>query len=156
MCAQSHSAALSVLLVQPHDDSLDLYCEYLGHQGINCLAVTNVADAIDVAHRADIIVTGIRLQGSADGVELIDHLRANEHRSERVPIIVLTACAFESERRRAERAGCDAFLAKPCLPSDLYCEIRRVLSATRLRRVRGRAVKSRGQRVEAAEKASGD
>jgi len=40
-------------------------------------------------------------------------------RSHHRPIIVLTACAWVTERERAAREGCDMFLAKPCLPDEL-------------------------------------
>ncbi len=44
------------------------------------------------------------------------------------PIIVLTACAWR--RKRAEHAGCDVFLSKPCLPDALLREVRWLLSTT--------------------------
>ena len=44
-----------------------------------------------------------------------------------IPVIVLTACGWRSERDRARAAGCDVFLAKPCLPDLLVREIRRLL-----------------------------
>jgi CheY-like chemotaxis protein len=73
-----------------------------------------------------------------DGLELIQELRADE-RAKRTPVIVLTACAWRSERERAERAGCDAFLPKPCAPDELVRAITRVLAASKLRVVRGRS-----------------
>jgi CheY-like chemotaxis protein len=134
---------LTVLLVQPHGDSLDLYDEYLRLQGISCIPVSTVTDALAAAPRASIVVTGIMLEGEADGVELIERLRS-DRRTAQTPIVVLTACAFESEQRRAESAGADLFLAKPCLPTDLHGAIRRVVSEARLRDVKGRPVKSTG------------
>jgi CheY-like chemotaxis protein len=135
------SSPLTVVLVQPHGDTLDLYCEYLRAQKVTCVPVTNVTDAIAVAPRADVLVTGLLLPGSEDGVELITRLR-DDRPTARLPIVVLTACALESERRRAEAAGCDSFLLKPCLPSDLFKEIRRVTRAARLRRVRGAPIEA--------------
>jgi two-component system, cell cycle response regulator DivK len=135
------TSAPIVLLVQPHGDSLDLYTEYLEGQGARCIPVTTAEDALTVAPRADVVVTGILLPGSEDGVALTARLRADE-RTRHLPIIVLTACVFENERQRAREAGADAFLGKPCLPSELYEEIRRVVTESALRRVRGRPLKS--------------
>jgi two-component system cell cycle response regulator DivK len=145
------AAPLSVLLVQPEGDSLELYSEYLAALGHTCIPATNVTDALAAASAADVVVTGILLPGSADGIELVTALRANRS-TRRVPIIVLTACAFEAERRRAEAAGCDAFLAKPCLPSELHDEIRRVTARSSISRVRGSAMKVRETKTRSGRK----
>jgi two-component system, cell cycle response regulator DivK len=148
-------STFTVLLVQPRGDSLDLYCEYLRAYGLTCVPVSTLRGAMDVAPRADVIVTGILLPGSPDGVELIARLRADD-RTRHIPIVVLTACAFESERRRAEAAGCDAFLAKPCLPSDLLAEIDRVSADARLRHVRGKPLKARKDGAAAERRKQGE
>ena len=77
-------------------------------------------------------VTGILLPGSMDGVALTARLRATE-RTKHTPIIILTACAFQSDREHAWHAGCDVFLTKPCLPNELLCEVRRLLAASKPR-----------------------
>lgn len=88
---------------------------------------------------ADVIVTGVRLNGTFDGIELIRRIRANEATQSR-PVIVLTAMVLESERRRAETAGCDAFYLKPLLPQSLLGEIHRVIALHRLRADRRESV----------------
>ena len=50
---------------------------------------------------------------------------ANERR---VPIVTLTANAFDEVRARCLAAGMDRFLTKPVSPSDLLAEIERVIS----------------------------
>jgi two-component system, cell cycle response regulator DivK len=115
-----------VLLVQPHDDTRQMYAEFLLHHGFSVFERTSAADALKVAPLADVIVTGILLNGGVDGVELVARLR-NDDRTKRTPIIVLTACATAEYRSRAEQAGCDVFLPKPCLPEELLREVRRVL-----------------------------
>lgn len=136
---------LTVLLVQPSEDTLDLYSEYLAAQGVACVTATNAADALAAAPQADLVVTGILLPGTADGVELIAWLRAGEA-TRRLPIIVLTACATEREHGRATAAGCDAFLVKPCLPSELLAEILRVAAVMRLPPVATKPIKVGGPR----------
>lgn len=122
------SSAL-VLLVQPsRDDGLEMYAEFLRYHGLTPIPVSSANDALKLAPKADIIVTGYLLPGSIDGVELTARLRAAE-RTKHTPIIFLTACAFQSDREQAEHAGCDAFLPKPCLPDELLCEVRRLLAA---------------------------
>ena len=130
-----------VLLVQPCDDGLRMYAEFLSCHGFAVIAVSDAWDALTAAPKADVIVTGILLASSMDGVELITRLRRDE-RADRRPIIVLTACVWGAERERATHAGCDLFLGKPCVPSELLRHVRESLAETALRRVRGRPVKA--------------
>ena len=58
-------------------------------------------------HQADVIVTGIILDGQADGIELISR-RRNGDSTRCTPIIVLTACSALRDLERAARADCDA------------------------------------------------
>jgi CheY-like chemotaxis protein len=116
------NASTCVLLVQPNDDNLEMYAEFLSHAGLTTIPVSRATDALAAAAKADIVVTGIRLPGSLDGIELIARLRA-QRRTKQTPIIVLTASALQAERDRAKQAGCDAFLPKPCLPEELLREV---------------------------------
>jgi CheY-like chemotaxis protein len=119
-----------VLLVQPaRDDGLEMYAEYLRYSGLAAIAVSNAEDALAFAHEADIIVTGIVLDDTVDGVELVSRLRSGNSTMHK-PIIVLSACAWRQERERAEHAGCDVFLSKPCLPDALLREVRQLLPTT--------------------------
>jgi two-component system, cell cycle response regulator DivK len=126
-------SAARVLLVQPERDDREMYCEYLSRRGLSPLPVANATDALMLAAKVDIIVTGILLPGPIDGIELLRRLR-DDAATKNTPVIVLTSCAWNSERERAEQGGCDVFLAKPCLPEDLVREVRRLLAA----RPRGR------------------
>jgi two-component system cell cycle response regulator DivK len=72
-------------------------------------------------------VTGIRVPGPFDGVELVRRLRADDRTKDK-PVIILTGCAFQTNRDDGDGAGCDAFLSKPCLPATLVSEIRHVLT----------------------------
>ena len=119
-----------VLLVQQSPDDVDMYAQFLRYHGLDPVAASNARDARALARQADIIVTGIILDGSADGIAFVSRLR-EEATTRHTPIIVLTTCAWPRDRERAERAGCDAFLPKPCLPNDLLREVRRLLSAGR-------------------------
>lgn len=116
-----------VLLVQRvRDDGLEMYADYLRYSGLAAIGVSTVDDALTFAPRADVIVTGILLDDKADGVELVSRLRGGGDTMHK-PIIVLTACEWHRERERAEHAGCDVFLSKPCLPDTLLREVRMLL-----------------------------
>jgi two-component system, cell cycle response regulator DivK len=61
-----------------------------------------------------------------DGWEATRRLKADQ-RTAHIPIVALTGHALAGISEGAKRAGCDAFVTKPCLPEDLVKEIRRVL-----------------------------
>jgi two-component system, cell cycle response regulator DivK len=135
--------APTVLLVDlPHDDRA-MYAEYLRVCGAKPIEIDNTACALRGATAADVIVTGIRVNGPFDGVELVRRLRAREGTHDK-PIIVLTACAFEPEQQRAQAAGCDVFLPKPCLPDRLVSEIRALLTRRMRKRRPSRARANHG------------
>lgn len=79
--------------------------------------------------RPQIITTGIRLAGE-DGCALIARLKTDARTSD-IPIIALTGYMGPMQLRRVRRAGCDAVLTKPCLPSRLLGEIQRLLPGAR-------------------------
>src|SRR4029453_17626815 len=124
---RSCGGATVVLLVQPERDDRDMYAEYLSHMGLVPLCVQEAADALRLASRADVVVTGILLPGALDGCGLIAALKGNPA-THHIPIVVLTVCAWTHEEARARSAGCDVFLSKPCLPETLLREISRALA----------------------------
>ncbi len=61
-----------------------------------------------------------------DGWEATRRLKADE-RTASIPVVALTGHALAGISEGAKKAGCDAFVTKPCLPEDLVKEIRRIL-----------------------------
>jgi DNA-binding response OmpR family regulator len=100
-----------------------MYAEFLAANHFVPLQAETTDEGLRAAPNADIIVTGIRVRGSFDGIELVRRLR-HDHQTRTKPLIVLTACAFEPDQQRAHLAGCDVFLPKPCLPETLLAAIR--------------------------------
>jgi CheY-like chemotaxis protein len=54
----------------------------------------------------------ISIKGNKNGLELTKELKASLEYS-KIPVIAITAHAFESDRNNALEAGCDDYLAKP-------------------------------------------
>src|SRR5687768_290967 len=102
----------TVLLVEDSEDDRTMYAEYLGLQQFRAIEIDSTADALAMARTADVVVTGIRVPGPFDGIELVRRLREDD-RTKQKPVIVLTACTFEPDQQRAYAAGCDVFLPKP-------------------------------------------
>ncbi len=127
----------TVMLVGSVQDDHEMYGAYLRGAAFAVIEVDHIAEALACATAVDVVVTDIRVRGFSDGLGLVRQLR-RDNATKGIPIIVLTACAFESDRQAAERAGCDGFLAKPCLPDALLTEIRRVLARRLSRRLPSR------------------
>jgi CheY-like chemotaxis protein len=116
-----------VLIVDDHDDTRDLYVESLSVLGFEAI---DAADCVEACRRAfeahpDIIVTDLTLPGE-DGWHLVQDLK-REPRTRDIPVVMLSGHDTPSLHERAEREGCAAFLAKPCLPDDLARELRHIL-----------------------------
>jgi len=126
------AGAHTVLLVDSNHDSREMYAEYLSACGFAIQTATTTDDALSRATDVDVVVTGIRVSGPYDGVELVRRLRSADA-TKQLPIIVLTACVLNSDQVRAEAAGCNEFLAKPCLPDRLADEIRSLIGAREIR-----------------------
>jgi hypothetical protein len=90
-----------------------------------------VTEAIKQVHasRPHVITTGLGLPGE-DGCSLIAQLKRHVATRD-IPIVAVTGYTDGTPLERARRAGCDAVLTKPCLPSRLLAEIQRLLTRGR-------------------------
>lgn len=116
-----------VLLVDDYPDAREMYSEYLEFSGFQVVEAANGMEALQRALDAnpDIILMDLSLP-VMDGWEATRRLKA-DLRTAHIPIVALTGHALAGISEGAKRAGCDAFVTKPCLPEDLVKEIRRVL-----------------------------
>ncbi|MEX0980079.1 MAG: response regulator [Gemmatimonadota bacterium] len=119
----------TVLLVDDNDDARTIYGRALAHFGFLILEAESGDEGIRIAieDRPAIIIMDLSIPGM-DGLTATRMLKDREE-SRDIPIIVLTAHALPEYQARAEVAGCDAYLTKPCEPRRLVEEIRRLLGA---------------------------
>jgi len=128
--SQPRNSRPVVLLVQQDSDDREMYAEFLRYRRFRPVIAMSVAEALELAPAADVVVSGIALPNGADGLEFIAQLR-REPDTSTIPIIVLTAVMLSGEQQRGVESICDGFLQKPCLPISLVREVRRVLAAGR-------------------------
>ena len=91
----------------------------------------SVDEAIEAAQafRPDVALVDVMMPGGS-GLEIIRQLSADpELRHARC--IVVSAFAGDSDRREAQEAGADAFLAKPFDPDDLSATVEALLDVNR-------------------------
>jgi two-component system, cell cycle response regulator DivK len=117
-----------ILLVEDFADAREMYAEYFRFVGHRVETAENGLEAIDKATRflPDVILMDLSLP-VLDGWEATRRLKSDD-RTRRIPIIALTGNALQGHEERAMRAGCDSFLAKPCLPEMVEQEINKFLA----------------------------
>jgi len=136
-----------VLLVDDYPDAREMYTEYLEFSGFEVVEAGNGMEALQRAIDAspDIILMDLSLP-VMDGWEATRRLKADQ-RTASIPVVALTGHALAGISEGARKAGCDAFVTKPCLPEDLVREIRKILdnpptSSTRKVRRSGKYAKT--------------
>jgi two-component system, cell cycle response regulator DivK len=119
-----------VLVVDDFPDNREMYGEYLEHLGFRVLECADGQTALDIARQEKpaAIVMDLSLP-VVDGWEATRQLK-NDPSTANIMIVVLTGHAEPASRQRAIDAGCDEFMAKPCLPADLAEKIKALLDAS--------------------------
>lgn len=110
-----------------YPDAREMYSEYLKFSGFDVIEAANGLEALQRAIDAspDIILMDLSLP-VMDGWEATRRLKADP-RTSAIPVVALTGHALSGTNEGAVKAGCDAFVTKPCLPEDLVSEIKTVL-----------------------------
>ena len=105
-----------------------MYRDYLVFSGFEVDTADNGQEAIEKARtlEPDLILMDLSLP-VLDGWEATRRLKADS-RTNAIKVVALSAHAMAAEERRASDAGCDGFIAKPCLPQELVEEVSRLLS----------------------------
>lgn len=132
------------LLIDRDADTRHMYGEFL--RGTAACEIDEAEDGREalakaLARHPDVIVTETRLPGIS-GFDLCRLLR-DDSMTHDIPIVVVTADAFEADVKRARAAGADAVLTKPCLPDQLAAAIQRLLTRSHELRERATAVRAR-------------
>jgi CheY-like chemotaxis protein len=120
-----------ILIVDDFEDNREMYAEYFSYFKFRVAEAGNGVEALEKAFAEvpDVVIMDLSLPGM-DGWEATRRLK-NDPRTKRVPVIALTGHALAGHSKGAREAGCDAFVAKPCLPEKLLEEVRRLLTQKR-------------------------
>jgi len=129
--SQGSNRLPTILIVDADADTRLLYRTVLAPLTSSLLEADNGVEALEIAMliQPALVVLETRLHG-LDGLQLCAHLRANPlTRGARQ--LVVTADTRDISLTRAQRAGVDGVLAKPCWPETLFAEAARMMRVQR-------------------------
>ena len=131
MC--SVAAPCQILLVQECDSSQQAYRLNLELEGFGLTEAADGEQALQAARQQpfDLIVLDLSLP-VLDGWFVLGELKTDPSLCS-IPVVILTACAEETDELQARERGAMAFLAKPIAIDDLIGAIRRALAQSQRR-----------------------
>jgi DNA-binding response OmpR family regulator len=116
-----------LLAVEDEPRNAALLEAILGRAGYRLHVAGDLAKAREfLADETPALVLLDRHLPDGDGLDLIGTIRASD-RTQRVPILLVSASVLARDLAAAIDAGCDGFLAKPVRVKPLVDEVRRLL-----------------------------
>jgi CheY-like chemotaxis protein len=117
-----------ILLIENDVGNRLLAERILSLSGYHYVSTTNGQDALQLLEKQaiDLILTDLSMP-EVDGFRVAQWIRARPQFAH-IPIVALTAHAFEAERQRALRVGCTDLLVKPYHPKELIAMVERHLA----------------------------
>mgnify|MGYP006363376149 CR=1 FL=1 len=119
-----------VLVVEDNELNLNLklFCDLLtikDHEVILSKDGFNILEIV-IEQLPDLILMDIQL-ADVSGLDLIKILK-NNPKTNKIPIIVITAFAMKNEVMRISESGCDLYLSKPVSIDNFFFSVERFIS----------------------------
>lgn len=117
----------TILIVDDAIDNRAVFGLFLEHFGVRVLQAQDGWEGVQQARKEqpDLILMDISMP-VMDGINATRVLRADES-TVSIPVIAVSAHADPDTKAEALECGCDLFLTKPVLPSQLVLEVKRLL-----------------------------
>ena len=117
------------VLVAEDNDSNYILMTYLLRQEFELDRAKNGQEAVDMVEskQYDVVLMDLKMP-VMDGLEATTLIK---ERHPLLPVVALTANAFDADRERALAAGCDDFLAKPVNRDQCMAVLNRLTSSAR-------------------------
>ncbi len=118
---------LTSLVVDDNHDTCEVLKQILLAAGASVRVVHNVRDGLAAIEHEnpDIILTDLAMPGES-GLVLVENIRSSMSQVAKLPIIVLSAYAFESDKEKALEAGASLFMQKPFKPNEVIKNVRQL------------------------------
>lgn len=119
----------TILIADDSEDNRSMYSEYLVFAGYSVLQATNGFEAVSIATamKPDLILMDLSMP-ELDGWQATRELKRNKA-TRSIKIVALTGHAFSEMESRVIDAGCDRYVAKPCLPHEVAEIVAELLSS---------------------------
>ncbi|MBO7703804.1 MAG: amino acid permease [Solobacterium sp.] len=130
--AEGSLAGLHVLIAEDIELNAEILTDILDLEGISAEHAENGRIAMELfrdsaEHRFDAILMDVRMP-EMDGLEATRAIRALDRPdAKQIPIIAMTANAFDEDVQRSLQAGMNAHLSKPVEPERLFETLRRLV-----------------------------
>jgi two-component system cell cycle response regulator DivK len=121
---------LTVLLVDPHEDSRVIYAACFRHHGMSVVAhaCSEAGVAAARTQRPRLIILALSFT-SGPGWTALRALK-EEPATAGIPVVAVSTTGIAEHRERALSMGCAAFYVKPLAPLDLLRVVRDLLDGT--------------------------
>ena len=118
----------TVLLVDPHDDTREIYGALLRHGGFHVLEAASGTQGARMVrdHRPAVVVMELRLP-ELDGWALLARIKEDPALAS-TAVVAVTAAIAETTRADALTRGFAELLPKPCPPQRVLAEVRRLVA----------------------------
>lgn len=125
---------ISALVVDDNRDTCEVLRQILLASGAQVRTAESVREGIELLGDAtpDIVLTDLAMPGDS-GLMLIEHIRNGEAQVATLPVIVLSACAFQADRDAALAAGASLFIPKPFRPNEIVKAVRHLTFSSALK-----------------------
>ena len=119
-----------ILIIEDNPANMKLAVLLLHNAGHEALSAVDAETGMAMARadQPDLILMDIQLPGM-DGLTATALLK-QDAATAHIPIIALTAMAMKEDEEKSQKAGCDAYIAKPLRHGELYAAIDSLLAAT--------------------------
>jgi two-component system phosphate regulon response regulator PhoB len=117
----------TVLVIDDEADLIELVRYNLEKEGFEVIAAADGESGLQAARKRlpQVIVLDVMMPGM-DGLEVCRHLRSDD-RTSRIPLIMLTARAAETDRVVGLEMGADDYVTKPFSPRELVARVKAIL-----------------------------
>lgn len=120
-----------IFIVEDNEMHRLLLQEILECNGFDVLSVPDGIDFLGQVqeYQPNLILLDLKLP-EVDGFQLLELIQQSEFNQ--IPVVVISAFAFEQEKSRARRLGVCCYVTKPAMPHTIVETIRSVLNVSEL------------------------